>query len=234
MTLGETERDRLADVRELQPTTNAELGDRWGVNSGSEVSAYLRDELEEYTYRDENSKIRVDTDAPTDTDAEDTPSEHPDAASQETDATPSSRDSEPEADVTPSDSDDGPSAGDNTVQAAAVVDEETDDDDTDSDPSDNPVFGDADPDADIGDTDSVELPCGCESFDENEAPERPFEVTCSSCGKRYKVTPESEEESDDAPVELPCGCESYDPTDAPDEPFVVSCGTCGERYKVKA
>ncbi len=241
MTLAEPERDRLVDIQDLQPTTNAELSDRWGMNSGSEVAAYLRNELDEYTYRDKDRKIRVDTDAPINRDAEaieDTPSEHGGAAGQETDATPNSREVAPDADVSPSDRDDGQLAAVESAPADSTVDKDTSDD-TDSDPSnnDNPTFGTVDPDAEPDpdpepDTpNQVELPCGCESYEPTEAPERPFAVTCSTCGTSYRVTPDGEANDDDR-VRLPCGCESFDPAEAPDKPLVVSCGTCGERYKV--
>lgn len=68
--LSETARERLADVVELQPTKNAELMDRWGIESGSEVHAYLEGELEEYYYRDENSLIRATDEAATLVDVE--------------------------------------------------------------------------------------------------------------------------------------------------------------------
>jgi len=57
MTLSEEARDRLADVVALQPTKNAELQDRWDMDSGSEVHSYLESTLKEYYYRDENSLI---------------------------------------------------------------------------------------------------------------------------------------------------------------------------------
>jgi len=57
MALSEEARDRLADIVELQPTKNADLQDRWGMDSGSEVHQYLEDELKEYYYRDESSLI---------------------------------------------------------------------------------------------------------------------------------------------------------------------------------
>jgi len=63
MTLSEEARSRLADVVELQPTKNSELQERWAVDSGSEVHSYLTDELEEYTYRDDNSLIRATSEA---------------------------------------------------------------------------------------------------------------------------------------------------------------------------
>jgi hypothetical protein len=63
MTLSEEVRERLADVVELQPTKNAELQERWGVESGSEVHSYLEDELGDYYYRDDNSLIRATSEA---------------------------------------------------------------------------------------------------------------------------------------------------------------------------
>lgn len=57
MTLSEQERERLADVVERQPTKNATLQERWGLDSGSEVHAYLESELSEYYYRNEDSFI---------------------------------------------------------------------------------------------------------------------------------------------------------------------------------
>lgn len=59
MTVPPEVRERLADLIELQPTKNAELQDRWDMDSGSEVHAYLEDELSEYYYRDEDSMIRA-------------------------------------------------------------------------------------------------------------------------------------------------------------------------------
>lgn len=63
MTLSDEARDRLADVVELQPTKNAELQDRWDMESGSEVHSYLEGPLEEYYYRDDNSLIRATDEA---------------------------------------------------------------------------------------------------------------------------------------------------------------------------
>ncbi|MHB9288282.1 DUF5797 family protein [Halobacteriales archaeon Cl-PHB] len=57
MTLSEEAEDRLADVVELQPTKNAELQDRWDMESGSEVHQYLESELKAYYYRDDDSFI---------------------------------------------------------------------------------------------------------------------------------------------------------------------------------
>ena len=57
MTLSEEARERLADVVALQPTKNAELQDRWGMESGSEVHGYLESELSDYYYRNDDSLI---------------------------------------------------------------------------------------------------------------------------------------------------------------------------------
>lgn len=57
MTLSDEVRERLEDIVALQPTKNAELQDRWGLDSGSEVHQYLESELKEYYYRNENSLI---------------------------------------------------------------------------------------------------------------------------------------------------------------------------------
>lgn len=50
---------RLADIVELQPTSNSELGNAWGLSSGSEVYQYLSSELDDYYYRDEEKRIRA-------------------------------------------------------------------------------------------------------------------------------------------------------------------------------
>ncbi len=63
MALSEEARGRLADIVELQPTKNAELQDRWGMDSGSEVHQYLENELGDYYYRDDNSLIRATDEA---------------------------------------------------------------------------------------------------------------------------------------------------------------------------
>lgn len=57
--LSPEERDRLADVVRLQPTKNAVLADRWGLEGGSEVHRYLEGHLADYYYRDEDSYIRA-------------------------------------------------------------------------------------------------------------------------------------------------------------------------------
>ncbi|EMA49455.1 DUF5797 family protein [Halococcus salifodinae] len=56
---------RLEDVVALQPTKNAELAERWGMDGGSEVHQYLENELADHYYRDENSLIRATADAAT-------------------------------------------------------------------------------------------------------------------------------------------------------------------------
>ena len=63
MSLSDEERDRLADIVELQPTKNKELQDRWGLESGSDVHRYLEGHLKEFYYRDDNSLIRATTEA---------------------------------------------------------------------------------------------------------------------------------------------------------------------------
>ncbi|PSP24354.1 hypothetical protein BRC61_02170 [Halobacteriales archaeon QH_10_65_19] len=57
MTLSQEALDRLADIVELQPTKNAALQERWGLDSGSEVHSYLESDLGEYYYRNEDSLI---------------------------------------------------------------------------------------------------------------------------------------------------------------------------------
>ncbi|MFC4246702.1 DUF5797 family protein [Natribaculum luteum] len=63
MTLSDEAKERLADVVELQPTKNAELQERWDMESGSEVHQYLENELGEYYFRDDNSLIRATAEA---------------------------------------------------------------------------------------------------------------------------------------------------------------------------
>ncbi|WP_181684851.1 DUF5797 family protein [Halorhabdus salina] len=57
MTLSEDALQRLVTVVALQPTKNAELQDRWDLDSGSEVHRVLEDELGDYYYRNEDSLI---------------------------------------------------------------------------------------------------------------------------------------------------------------------------------
>ena len=59
MALSGRDRERLADVVRLQPTKNAELQERWGMESGSEVHQYLEGTLADYYFRDEDSLIRA-------------------------------------------------------------------------------------------------------------------------------------------------------------------------------
>jgi hypothetical protein len=61
LTPGELE--RLADVVRLQPTKNADLAERWGMDDGSEVHAYLEGHLADHYYRDEDSYIRATPEA---------------------------------------------------------------------------------------------------------------------------------------------------------------------------
>lgn len=63
MALSDEAEERLADVVALQPTKNAELQNRWDMDSGSDVHQYLEAELSEYYYRDEDSLIRATADA---------------------------------------------------------------------------------------------------------------------------------------------------------------------------
>ncbi len=55
--LGAEAEERLADIVELQPTKNADLQERWEMESGSEVHQYLEEELKDYYYRNEDSLI---------------------------------------------------------------------------------------------------------------------------------------------------------------------------------
>jgi hypothetical protein len=63
MTLSEDAVQRLADVVALQPTKNAELQERWDLDSGSEVHRVLEDELGDYYYRNEDSLICATSEA---------------------------------------------------------------------------------------------------------------------------------------------------------------------------
>jgi uncharacterized protein (DUF2249 family) len=56
-TLDAATKERLADIVELQPTKNADLQERWGMESGSEVHQYLEGELKQYYYRNDDSLI---------------------------------------------------------------------------------------------------------------------------------------------------------------------------------
>ncbi|MEF8786501.1 MAG: DUF5797 family protein [Haloarculaceae archaeon] len=57
MTLSAEAQERLEDIVELQPTKNADLQERWGMDSGSEVHSYLESELKDYYYRNDDSLI---------------------------------------------------------------------------------------------------------------------------------------------------------------------------------
>jgi len=50
--------DRLGDLVELAPTSNGELANAWGVQTGAEVHAYLESRLEGYYQRDENRMLQ--------------------------------------------------------------------------------------------------------------------------------------------------------------------------------
>ncbi|QLG62161.1 DUF5797 family protein [Halorarum salinum] len=63
MSLTDEELERLADVVRLQPTKNSELGERWGLESGSDVHGYLENHLSDYYYRDDDSLIRATDEA---------------------------------------------------------------------------------------------------------------------------------------------------------------------------
>jgi len=67
---------------------------------------------------------------------------------------------------------------------------EANDQSTDSDASDtgsNPTMPDGPAETDT-ESDMVDLPCGHESYDESEAPDYPFIVTCDVCGESRRVT----------------------------------------------
>lgn len=55
--LGEQDLERLADVVALQPTTNGELRDAWGLKDGKSVHRYLTSTLEAYVFRREDKRI---------------------------------------------------------------------------------------------------------------------------------------------------------------------------------
>lgn len=57
VTLPEREQKRVVDLVRLQPTKNAEMQEKWGLNDGSEVHQYLESELKEYYYRDGDGYI---------------------------------------------------------------------------------------------------------------------------------------------------------------------------------
>ncbi|WP_245778422.1 DUF5797 family protein [Halogeometricum rufum] len=51
--------ERILDIVAVQPTSNSELSDRWGMSYGKEVHRYLTSNLEEYYYRGPDVKIRA-------------------------------------------------------------------------------------------------------------------------------------------------------------------------------
>jgi len=53
----------------------------------------------------------------------------------------------------------------------------------------DPVMGGGDT-SNVGTSDDVELPCSHESFNPDEAPEPPYEVSCSTCGESWTVSKE--------------------------------------------
>jgi hypothetical protein len=54
---------RVADLVEMQPTTNEELANEWGYESGSAVYGYLSQVLDNYYYRDSGGLIRASASA---------------------------------------------------------------------------------------------------------------------------------------------------------------------------
>jgi hypothetical protein len=77
---------------------------------------------------------------------------------------------------------------DDSTYGSASEASETDTDASQSNPGGSPVMGDADPDAAAEPASKdVELPCGHESYDPGEAPDPPFAVSCSECGKAWEV-----------------------------------------------
>lgn len=61
--IGKQQQERLHDLVRLEPTSNSELLNQWGLDSGSEVHSYLESHLKTYYYRDEDSYIRVTEEA---------------------------------------------------------------------------------------------------------------------------------------------------------------------------
>lgn len=52
---------RLEDILKLEPTSNSELADRWGLDSGTEVHHYLSSTLDDYYYRGTDVMIRLNS-----------------------------------------------------------------------------------------------------------------------------------------------------------------------------
>ena len=55
--LSEQERERMADIVRLAPTSNGELASAWGLETGKEAWEYLSQHLDDYYYRNKNSRI---------------------------------------------------------------------------------------------------------------------------------------------------------------------------------
>lgn len=146
MSLSDSGRQRLRDVRELEPATNGALQNRWGFDSGSEVAEYLDDTLAPYVRRGDDRKVRV-TDAAGDVldDGADGADEAPEA--EQVDApgappAPSETPSHGEGETSATATDSGeetvditPEAFDDAIQAAAAAarGDHTDQADTDDD-----------------------------------------------------------------------------------------------------
>jgi len=95
--------------------------------------------------------------------------------------------------------------GVNYQKAVTLIETNTDaepveEDEPDEDPSDNqydtdettpvgkdPVMGDGNT-GNVGTSDDIELPCGHESFNPDNAPEPPFPVECEVCGETWTIT----------------------------------------------
>jgi hypothetical protein len=60
---GESVLERVADLVEMQPTTNAKLAEEWGYENGSAVYGCLSQSLDEYYYRDSDGLIRASDEA---------------------------------------------------------------------------------------------------------------------------------------------------------------------------
>ncbi|WP_436343097.1 DUF5797 family protein [Natronorubrum sp. FCH18a] len=53
----EQDRERVADIVRLAPTSNGELASSWGLETGKEAWEYLSQHLDDYYYRNKNSRI---------------------------------------------------------------------------------------------------------------------------------------------------------------------------------
>jgi len=54
----------------------------------------------------------------------------------------------------------------------------------------NPTMpdGDGSPEPNQSNTEKVDLPCGHDSYDPSEAPEKPFRITCTDCKQTWRVS----------------------------------------------